>query len=163
MRRISACSHRSAERLIRQAGTCSPAKRRLFSSPCDAAKGFTLLELLVVLAMVAVLVAMVAPAGWRALESARTRAAHRSLTALLESLPMEARRSGAALQRDATGLLSELREWPETWTLFLPMPLQYSADGVARGGELEIRQGKRAVSKIVVAPITGTPSLEVRP
>ncbi len=154
MRRISACSPNSAERLIRGA-RASPLTG--CGLPRFAARGFTLLELLVVLALAAALVAVVAPAGGRALEAARVRAAERSLTAVLESLPLRARRTGAALQRDVPDLLPELQAWPVEWTLSLRAPLQYSADGVARGGELEIREGKRIVATIMVEPITGAP------
>lgn len=123
--------------------------------------GFTLLELLVVLALAAGLVAIVAPSGLRAIESARIRAAERSLVSFVEGLPLKAWRSGKPLECDDSCLLHGLADWPADWRVSVSSPLQYSPQGVARGGSIKIMIGGRVVGSVQVEPVTGTSTVSL--
>jgi prepilin-type N-terminal cleavage/methylation domain-containing protein len=117
--------------------------------------GFTLLELLVVLAMVASTAAIVGPPVSRAVEASRIRAAQRSLVGLIDSLPLRAWRSGVPIEFDADRLRAANEDWPKGWSLSLTRPLQYSPQGVARGGSVEILADGQIVASVQVEPITG--------
>ncbi len=110
------------------------------------------------LTIVASLAGLVAPAAWSALEAARFRAAQRSLSTLLETLPLAAWRSGLPLQRDAPQLQADLIDWPSDWSLSVSSPLRYAPNGVAQGGTVQILAGRRVIGTVVVEPITGRPS-----
>ena len=123
--------------------------------------GFTLLELLVVLALVAILAAFVAPGAARAWEGARQRAVERELRLVLAGLPLEAFRAGAAMELGAPELQRRMTDWPPGWSLEMDRPLAYSAEGVARGGRVRVRNEQGRVQAWDVEPYTGSlrPSL----
>lgn len=118
--------------------------------------GFTLLELLVVLALIALVSAVAVPASVQMLQAARDRALQRELQLVLSGLPLEAFRSGAALELQASALQARFQDWPAGWSFELERPLAYSAQGVARGGRviLRTRQGREQVWE--VEPFTGS-------
>ena len=120
------------------------------SGRAEIAKGFTLLELLVVLALMGLLAGLVAPSALRAWEGARHRAVEREVRLVLAGLPVEAFRSGAALELNAPALVRRMDDWPPGWALEVERPLAYSADGVARGGRVRVRtpQGQERVWEV---------------
>jgi prepilin-type N-terminal cleavage/methylation domain-containing protein len=118
--------------------------------------GFTLLELLVVLALMGLLAGLVAPSAVRAWEGARHRAVEREIRLVLGGLSLEAFRSGNLLELTAPALQRRLSDWPPGWTLELERPLAYSADGVARGGQVRVRTPHGSVAAWEVEAITGT-------
>jgi prepilin-type N-terminal cleavage/methylation domain-containing protein len=122
-------------------------------------RGFTLLELLVVLAVVALLASVVVPASMRAWEAARDRALEREVRLVLSGLPLEAFRAGTELELQASGLQSRFTDWPPGWSLELEAPLAYSAEGVARGGGLKVRNPQGRIQVWTVEPYTGLPRL----
>ena len=116
--------------------------------------GFTLLEVLVVLAIVAAITGIVAPAGWRALQSARLRGAEADLQAALATLPMRAFGQGQPLVVDSTVLTRQLESLPEDCRLHVAEPLRYAANGMAGGGTVQLACAA-AVSTFDVAEVTG--------
>jgi prepilin-type N-terminal cleavage/methylation domain-containing protein len=117
--------------------------------------GFTLLELLVVLVLVALVAGMVAPVASRGLEAARERAAVADLRALLEGLPVRAFRQGVPQSYDAQALERLLVELPAGWSLRLAAPLQYSASGAAAGGSVTLLAPARSVQELRVLAVSG--------
>lgn len=118
------------------------------------ALGFTLLELLVVLALVALVTGMVTPAVIRGLSAARERGVAVDLRVLLEGLPVRAFQSNAGLELDAHSL-RRLAELPDSWHLEVAPTLRYGATGVASGGAVRLLAPGRAPLAWRVAPVSG--------
>ena len=114
-----------------------------------------MLELLVVLLLVALLTGMTVPLAGNWLRGAQQRALHRDLQASIEALPMQAFRSGQAIELDARQLIQRLPTAPEGLTVELASPLRYGADGVAGGGDLSLRLGDAPWQRWRVMPVTG--------
>jgi general secretion pathway protein H len=131
--------------LRRRSGTTSPPTQR---------HGFTLLEMLVVLVMLALATGIVAPraAGW--LDAARERGWRDDLRAYLEVLPVRTFIAGEPLVLEAKDLLAAVPGAPAQTEIRLPTPIRYDALGVATGGTVELRRGNaREVWRI--EPVTG--------
>ncbi|MEO3693297.1 prepilin-type N-terminal cleavage/methylation domain-containing protein [Roseateles paludis] len=105
--------------------------------------GFTLLEMLVVLALLALMTGLVAPwsSGW--LMGARERGLESDLRAYLEAMPIRAFHAGEARQVEAEELLSAISDRSGHVILKLDKPLRYAANGFAEGGKIEIIRGAR--------------------
>jgi prepilin-type N-terminal cleavage/methylation domain-containing protein len=99
-----------------------------------AAGGFTLLELLLVLALVALLTGLVAPKLWQWVQSARLRAGIDTARAELEALP---RRAFDAAERIAVDAKGPLR-LPDGWRLEVAPALVYEANGMTAGARLRL-------------------------
>jgi len=121
-------------------------------------RGFTLLELLVVLTLIGLAIGLVAPAMVRWLGAAQERGWRADLRARIEALPVKVFISGQSLEVGGPELLRDLPGLPADVTLGLDSPLYYSELGVAQGGVLEIRQARRR-DRWRVAPVTGEVSL----
>lgn len=106
--------------------------------------GFTLLELVVVLALLGLATALVAPAGFRTIDTWRRATEVDAALGSLTALGARAHLQGRALSLDAgqipAGTLAEL---PEGWTVTLQAPLQVQANGAcaATRGELRAADG----------------------
>ncbi len=124
-------------------------------------KGFTLLELLVVMALMALAAGLVTPAVQRSLFAAKERAAAVEMTALLDSLPVRAFQQGSDLSVDEQMLRQWLPDLPEGWTIALPQRLQYSAHGVAKGGVVTMTAPRRQPMKWTVGTVNGLVVREV--
>jgi prepilin-type N-terminal cleavage/methylation domain-containing protein len=120
-----------------------------------SAAGFTLLELLVVLALLALVTGLVAPAAVRAIGAARERAASADLGALLEGLPMRSFRAGAAQAYSGEALRLLLADLPSGWTVEAAPPLRYTAQGVAAGGTVRLLAPGRPALALRVLPVSG--------
>jgi len=117
--------------------------------------GFTLLELLVVLALMALIAGLAAPRAVSALEGARQRAVERELRLVLAGLPLEAFRAGTALEVSVASLQARISAWPSGWSIELEQPLAYSAEGGARGGVVRVRNDQGRVQAFLIEPYTG--------
>ena len=123
-------------------------------APRNAARmrrdGFTLLEMIVVLAILGLATAMVAPAAIRSIDSWRRQAELDSLLDQIRALPGDARASGRVIVLDAEALKGKdapLRVAGD-WTLRVPEPWKVNANGVCEGGSVEIgnQHGKRVIA-----------------
>ncbi len=132
---ISVCCLRSHKALMRQ--------------------GFTLLEVLVVMALMAMMAGMVAPSVQRSLAAAQERAVASDLTALLDSLPVRAFQQGSNLAVDERMLRQWLFNLPEDWQLVVPQALRYSPVGVAEGGRVRVLAPRQSTMEWVVSPVSG--------
>ena len=112
-------------------------------------RGFTLLELIVVLAILGLATALVAPSMLRGIDSWQRQAAMDVLIDDLRALPGEARARGtpividdAALQSDNPPLAVE-----GDWQLQVPEPWHVAATGVCEGGEIIVTNsyGERTI------------------
>lgn len=105
-------------------------------------RGFTLLELLVVLALMALAAGIAAPraVGW--LDAARERGWRDDFRSYLEALPVRTFLKGEALTLEAKDLLQAVPGAPDEIQIYLPQPLGYDPLGVASGGTLVLSRGK---------------------
>ena len=137
---------------------CCPYSAEVLPGVMQAAgarHGFTLLELLVVLTLVAAVAGMVVPATVRSIEAARERAWKQALAQALEALPLQAFHSGRPLSVDVKSVQRLVADLPEDLGIVLSAPLLYSAQGVASGATLQLkRPGKPAIIMQIEA-ITG--------
>lgn len=117
--------------------------------------GFTLLELLVVLALVALVTGLVAPAALRGVEAARERGVAADVRALLEGLPVRAFHGGQAMELDAAALRRLLPDLPADWQLQVEPALRYGPSGVAAGATVRLTPPGRAPLDWRVAPLSG--------
>lgn len=123
--------------------------------PPQWARGFTLLELLVVLLLLALASGLVAPWGFRALANAQERGWRNDLLATLQALPAQAFLRGQAMEIDAAGLRQMVPDAPEGIALTLDRPMRYAMNGAAGGGQLTVSFIGRAPERWRVLPLTG--------
>ena len=110
------------------------------SRPLVRQHGFTLLEMIVVLAILGLATALVAPSAVRGIDSWRRQAAIDGLLDDIRALPGNARSTGRAIALSDEALKAEdapLRI-AGSWTLTVPQPWNVEANGVCEGGELVI-------------------------
>lgn len=120
-----------------------------------APRGFTLVELVVVLALIAMATGLVAPAVMRGVDAARERGARADVRALLEGMPVRAYQGGAVLEMDAAALRRLVPELPESWRLEVDPPLHYAPNGVAAGGVVRLLIPDREPSVWRIAAVSG--------
>lgn len=127
----------------------------LHPSNVRAFRGFTLLEMLVVLVLIALAAGLVAPSGARWLAAARERAWQDDLRAQLLNLPLRAFHEGRALNLDASSLRELAPDIPTDVVIELSAPLRYGPTGAAAAAE--IRFAKRGAPPVVwrVMAVTG--------
>ena len=117
-----------------------------------AGSGFTLLELLLVLALLGLMVAVVAPRLWAGVAGAEQRAA-------LDRLSDHLERQGGVAFHSRTRLLANDEELakllPQGWRLELAQPLHWEANGMAQGGRLRVWQGQGLLADWVLTPPLG--------
>lgn len=118
-------------------------------------RGFTLLELLVVLALVALVTGLVTPAVLRGLDAARERGLVADVRTLLQGLPVRAFQSGSGLEIDAAALRRLVPDLPDDWRLEVDPPLRYGPTGVAAGGAVHLAAPGRDATTWRVAAVSG--------
>ncbi|MGH8075368.1 MAG: prepilin-type N-terminal cleavage/methylation domain-containing protein [Lysobacter sp.] len=102
--------------------------------------GFTLLELVVVLALLGLVTALVAPSGIRTIETWRRSSEVEAALGSLAAIGARAHRLGRGLQLE-TGEVptANLPDLPEGWTVVLDTPLQVQANGACNDSRGELR------------------------
>lgn len=123
-------------------------------------RGYTLIEILVVLVLLSLVAGIAAPLGLRTLRNAETRAMERKLGAVLDDLPQRAFRRGEPLTVDADALAREVELAADQGELRLPQPLRYRADGSAEGGELQWLRPGDPVRRWRITPLSGEARLQ---
>lgn len=104
-------------------------------------RGFTLLELVVVLALLGLATALVAPAGFRTIATWRRATDVDAAMGVLVAVAARARLEGRALRFDAGDVdAARLEGLPEGWTVHLETPLVVQANGACSGSHGQLRQ-----------------------
>ncbi len=116
-------------------------------------RGFTLLEMVVVLAILGLATALVAPSMLRGIDSWRRQAAMDALFDQIRALPGNARATGREIniETDAMGAVDPPLSIEGDWTLSVEQPWKVHANGICEGGMLAVANayGSR---RIRVAP-----------
>jgi general secretion pathway protein H len=133
----------------------------------DRTAGYTLLELLVVLAMIGFVAALAAPLAGNAVASATLNADARSLATYLRSEQQIARSEqrvvGIGNGADARALLERSAGLsPQAQLTIADAPLEFFADGTASGGRVTLREDGRTKT-VAVAWLTGAIAIEDAP
>ena len=142
-----------------------------------ASRGFTLLEILVVLTIIGMSVAVVGPRLVTAYDSVSFAMDRESFEQALADLPYQAFSAHADLvlrtERDARGrsavsavpgrtfpgLKAADIEFPQSWSIEVPQPIVYRASGFCSGGTLIVRVGDFS-EKFLLRPPLCRPELE---
>lgn len=110
--------------------------------PSRAAAGFTLLELVVVLALLGLATALVAPQGFRTIQTWRRATDVDAVLGALAALGADARTQGRRLSFQAGPLPAEaLKDVPDGWTVVLDAPLVIEANGACGNTSGQLRDG----------------------
>ena len=117
-------------------------------------RGFTLLEMIVVLAILGLTTALVAPAALRGIDSWRRQAELDSLLDQIRALPGNARASGKAIVLSDDALKGEAPplQVAADWTLGVPKPWRVNTNGVCGGGAITIGNAYGTRTIAVAAP-----------
>lgn len=127
--------------------------------PMPMGRGFTLLELLIVLALVAMVAAMVAPRLQRTYDAV-TRSGERVETLRqIERLPLLARERGRPIDIPAEDgvALDAMLALPAGWHVLTIDPLRVEANGLCHGARLRVQGGGRVEVWTTRAPDCGIP------
>lgn len=126
-----------------------PAVQRL-----RAARGFTLLELLVVLSILGVATALAAPAVSGSIDAWRRQAAVDAVVEQVRGWPADARSAGRPLLVTDDPDAADRAELsvPEGWELVVPQPWRVRANGACEGGMLQLLRNGSSVELEVLAP-----------
>jgi prepilin-type N-terminal cleavage/methylation domain-containing protein len=112
-------------------------------------RGFTLLEMIVVLAILGLATALVAPAALRSIDTWRRQSEQDALLDQIRALPGNARARGRAVEISDAALAAAQPPLhvAADWTLRVPATWRVHANGVCDGGEVEIgnAHGRRVI------------------
>ena len=111
--------------------------------------GFTLLEMIVVPAILGLATALVAPAALRGIDSWRRQSELDSLLDQIRALPGNARASGKPimLSDGALKAMDAPLRIADEWALGVPEPWTVNANGVCQGGQVVVASdyGRRTI------------------
>lgn len=121
-------------------GAIRRARTRASRPATPRVRGFTLLELVVVLALLGLATALVAPAGFRMIGSWRRATEVDAVLGALVALGAKAQQQGRALTLDAGPVpASAIAGLPDGWTVVLAQPLVVQANGACSDTHGELR------------------------
>ena len=127
-------------------GSCRRSRSRTFT-------GFSLLEMLVVLALVSIMVALVAPRLAGTVRAIATSGERAETARQIERLPLLARGSGHPVLVEADEpLVAEGLAFPEGWTATALEPLRVAANGICRPSRLRVEGGGVVEEWALAAP-----------
>lgn len=122
------------------------------SRPAAGSGGFTLLELVVVLALLGLATALVAPSGMRAIEARSRNADIEAGLGSLSALAARAHEQGRAMVLAAGELpAGAIEGLPEGWIVTLEQPLRIQANGACSHSRGELRDETGYVQPFEVA------------
>lgn len=128
------------------------------SEPPHARRGFTLLELLIVLALVAMVAAMVAPRLQHTYDAVVRSGDRAEVVRQVERLPVIARGRGQPLvipPDDEGQAFAQLLELPQGWILRALEPLRIEASGVCHPARIQVEGGGVTEEWHLSAPACG--------
>ena len=127
------------------------------SDACVPAAGFTLLELLIVLALVSLIAAMVAPRLQRTYDAVARSGDRAEAVRQLERLPLLARDRGVAIDipADDAEALAGLLALPAGWSARTLEPLHVAASGLCDAARVRVEGGGSAETWTLSAPDCG--------
>ena len=131
-----------------------PANNRVTAAPMRV-RGFTLLEIVVALAIMALATAMVAPASFRMIASWQEASDVSRVMKRVASLPMSARQSGQPFKLDGETKpeqISRLLDLPEGWTMKFEGSLVVHANGACEGAEATLVTQRQTIALHIDAP-----------
>ncbi len=117
--------------------------------------GFTLLELLVVLALIGLAAGLALPAASRWLDAVNERGWRQELHAALAALPLNAFGQGRELRLDAKDVRALVEDMPSDVAVELSAPLVYSPRGLAAPADVRLRDAQGRVSVYRIEAVTG--------
>jgi len=127
-------------------------------------KGFTLLELLVVLVIVGMTASFAGPNLWRAYVKASERSSIRSFAGALIDLRQQAFHQGRSVQLPALSATAarsgEFPALPDGWVLEHATALRFLPSGVTNGGSFDLRSPVGNRWKLRLAPLDGKVSIQ---
>ena len=116
-------------------------------------RGFTLFEMLVVLVILGMAAALVAPSLGRTLERVTAAGQRDELVRRLGQLPAVVRSEGRPREWPAgQPIILEGVAWPDGWRVVASTPVSIEASGFCRGGDVEARSGDSALRLRLEAP-----------
>lgn len=116
-----------------------------------AAAGYTLLEMVVVMSVLAMATAVVAPMGSRMIATWRNATQVQDVISQIEHLPSTVRDSGSPLNASADGSPLPVK-LPTGWTLKLQEPLQVLANGACSNTTATLTTTTQRIDMHVEAP-----------
>ncbi len=120
---------------MRTSGSCP---QRAEGCPPPRAGGFTLLELLVVLALVAMMAALTVPRLQRTVTAIASSGERAEVVRQLERLPLLARRDGRAIEIAADESPAAYLQLPQGWETRAITPLRVAANGICSAARIRV-------------------------
>ena len=119
--------------------------------------GFTLLELLIVLALIAFMAALVAPRLQRTYDAIAGSGERAELARQLERLPLLARDAGLAIviPKDDAGALSAMLALPSGWNVRTVDAVRVEASGLCHPARVRVEGRGSAETWVLAAPDCG--------
>jgi len=119
-------------------------------------KGVTLLEMLVVLAVTAMVVGVTAPAVVSMLDARREAAALAVMRDHIASLPWLARNAGKSMVFGERSEASERLPMPEDWTISWTRPLHVNRRGMCSDAKAMLQTPRRTLELTIAGPYCET-------
>ena len=138
--------------------TSSHGDRRAIRTSGPAAAGFTLLEMLVVMALIAAVAGIALPNFGRFLDSFTSNTQWRDVESELNDLPYRAFSAGRSLRLDKSNAHHHLQKLPADWQFAPADVIVYRENGWCEGGGLTITAANGVIKNYVLA----APQCEVK-
>jgi prepilin-type N-terminal cleavage/methylation domain-containing protein len=116
------------------------------------AGGYTLLEMVVVLALLGLAVGMTAPAGFRMIASWREATEAEQVLRQLAALPTRARQEGREWNLLPGQTVEDAVTLPEGWALEMDSPLHVRANGACTDADGRLLTSRQTIAFHVEAP-----------
>lgn len=125
------------------------------SNSPNASSGFTLLELMVALAVMGLAMALVAPSGMRMAASWQERDEVQSVLREISAIPAKVRRNNTAITLDSSTSAEKVHELiplPAGWEMELDQPLQIHASGACEQTDATLTTSRQELRLRIQTP-----------